>query len=111
MSGTTERVRLTVTDDGAGAAGTADGTGTDDGTGTNDRTGTSDGTGTGAGMVGRKLLDGVGGTGLKGLTERLATAGGSLTAGPGSRGGFTATAELPVDAAAVPRPVPAEQFA
>ncbi|MBO1333176.1 sensor histidine kinase [Streptomyces sp. VRA16 Mangrove soil] len=38
----------------------------------------------------------VGGTGLKGLTERLATAGGSLTAGPGVRGGFTVTAELPV---------------
>ncbi|MFE6893791.1 sensor histidine kinase [Streptomyces sp. NPDC057694] len=39
---------------------------------------------------------GVGGTGLKGLTERLTTAGGSLTAGPGARGGFTVTAELPV---------------
>ncbi|MBY8869807.1 sensor histidine kinase [Streptomyces sennicomposti] len=40
---------------------------------------------------------GVGGTGLKGLTERLATAGGSLTAGPSARGGFTVTAELPRD--------------
>ncbi|MCQ4207212.1 sensor histidine kinase [Streptomyces longispororuber] len=39
---------------------------------------------------------GIGGTGLKGLTERLATAGGSLKAGPGLRGGFTVTAELPV---------------
>lgn len=38
---------------------------------------------------------GVGGTGLKGLTERLATAGGSLEAGPGPRGGFTVRAELP----------------
>ncbi|WP_210577641.1 sensor histidine kinase [Streptomyces sp. GESEQ-4] len=82
VSGVAERVRLTVTDDG-----------------------------TGAGMVGRNPLEGVGGTGLKGLTERLATAGGSLSAGPGSRGGFRVTAELPVDAAAVPRPVPAEQLA
>lgn len=40
---------------------------------------------------------GVGGTGLKGLTERLAAAGGSLRAGPAPRGGFTVTAELPVD--------------
>ncbi|MCN9243569.1 sensor histidine kinase [Streptomyces sp. RY43-2] len=40
---------------------------------------------------------GIGGTGLKGLTERLATAGGSLRAGPAPRGGFTVTAELPVE--------------
>ncbi|MFJ2746074.1 sensor histidine kinase [Streptomyces sp. NPDC087440] len=39
-----------------------------------------------------------GGNGLKGLTERLATAGGSLTAGPGPRGGFVVRAELPVEA-------------
>ncbi|MFJ8824867.1 histidine kinase [Streptomyces sp. NPDC102467] len=38
----------------------------------------------------------VGGTGIKGLTERLATAGGSLDAGPGARGGFVVRAELPV---------------
>ncbi|MFC9846277.1 sensor histidine kinase [Streptomyces sp. NPDC060223] len=37
------------------------------------------------------------GTGIKGLTERLAAAGGSLEAGPGSRGGFTVSAELPVE--------------
>ncbi|MFI7007164.1 sensor histidine kinase [Streptomyces sp. NPDC050145] len=37
----------------------------------------------------------VGGTGLKGLAERLATAGGSLEAGPGPRGGFVVRAELP----------------
>ncbi|KUN05060.1 histidine kinase [Streptomyces yokosukanensis] len=42
---------------------------------------------------------GIGGTGLKGLTERLAAAGGSLTAGPSPRGGFTVTAELPVQSA------------
>ncbi|MFD7012899.1 sensor histidine kinase [Streptomyces sp. NPDC059161] len=39
----------------------------------------------------------IGGTGLKGLTERLAAAGGSLTAGPAPRTGFQVTAELPVD--------------
>ncbi|MGW2210450.1 sensor histidine kinase [Streptomyces sp. NPDC001781] len=36
-----------------------------------------------------------GGTGLTGLTERLAAAGGSLTAGPAPAGGFTVTAKLP----------------
>ncbi|WP_338696017.1 histidine kinase [Streptomyces sp. Q6] len=40
---------------------------------------------------------GIGGTGLKGLAERLATAGGSLKAEPGARGGFTVRAELPVE--------------
>ncbi len=52
------------------------------------------------------------GTGLAGLRERLAGAGGSLTAGPGARGGFTVTAELPVEAPAptayaVPEPAQA----
>ncbi|MFH9575504.1 sensor histidine kinase [Streptomyces sp. NPDC017454] len=37
------------------------------------------------------------GTGLTGLAERLAAAGGSLTAGVAERGGFTVTAELPVE--------------
>ncbi|MFE7120502.1 sensor histidine kinase, partial [Streptomyces sp. NPDC057654] len=37
-------------------------------------------------------------TGLKGLTERLANAGGSLTTGPAGRRGFRLVAELPVDA-------------
>ncbi|MER5343258.1 sensor histidine kinase [Streptomyces mirabilis] len=58
---------------------------------------TDDGTGTGASTTG--LAEGIGGTGLKGLTERLAAAGGSLTASPSPRGGFTVTAELPVEAA------------
>ncbi|MGW2930429.1 sensor histidine kinase [Streptomyces sp. NPDC001156] len=40
---------------------------------------------------------GIGGTGLKGLAERLGAAGGSLRAGPSPRGGFTVTAELPVE--------------
>ncbi|MFJ2817470.1 sensor histidine kinase [Streptomyces sp. NPDC087294] len=38
------------------------------------------------------------GTGLTGLSERLAAAGGSLDAGPAPRGGFTVTAELPLEA-------------
>jgi two-component system sensor histidine kinase DesK len=42
-------------------------------------------------------LPGIGGTGLKGLTERLAAAGGSFEAGPTTRGGFVVTAELPVE--------------
>ncbi|MGW3911338.1 sensor histidine kinase [Streptomyces sp. NPDC005070] len=42
---------------------------------------------------------GVGGTGIKGLTERLATAGGSLRAGRTARGGFEVRAELPLEAA------------
>ncbi len=36
------------------------------------------------------------GTGLTGLTERLTTAGGTLTATPTPPTGFTVTAELPV---------------
>ncbi|MEU8731981.1 sensor histidine kinase [Streptomyces tendae] len=42
------------------------------------------------------------GTGLTGLRERLATAGGSLTAGAQPRGGFSVTAELPVRAEGKP---------
>ncbi|WP_225849563.1 sensor histidine kinase [Streptomyces sp. HPF1205] len=37
------------------------------------------------------------GTGLRGLTERLASAGGSLTHGPAPGGGFRVTAVLPVE--------------
>jgi two-component system sensor histidine kinase DesK len=77
IEATEERVRLTVTDDG---------------------TGTGTGTGTGASTGTGSPHQGIGGTGLKGLTERLATAGGSLHAGPAPHGGFTVTAELPVDA-------------
>ncbi|MEU9215233.1 sensor histidine kinase [Streptomyces sp. NPDC048376] len=47
------------------------------------------------------------GTGLTGLRERLATAGGSLTAGAQPRGGFSVTAELPVRAEGKPVGVPA----
>ncbi|MGC9537738.1 sensor histidine kinase [Streptomyces sp. UG1] len=64
VSGSGERVRLTVTDDGGKPAG---------------------------------KTEGVGGTGLKGLAERLTAAGGTLTAGPGPRNGFVVTAELPVE--------------
>ncbi|KUF20001.1 sensor histidine kinase [Streptomyces silvensis] len=44
------------------------------------------------------------GSGLKGLAERLAAAGGSLTAGPGPRGGFRVAAVLPVTDTTAPRP-------
>ncbi|MEU5531929.1 sensor histidine kinase [Streptomyces sp. NPDC020362] len=51
----------------------------------------------GTGKAVSRPREGIGGTGLKGLTERLAAAGGSLTAGPSPRGGFAVTAGLPVE--------------
>ncbi|MFI1535806.1 sensor histidine kinase [Streptomyces anandii] len=74
---TADHARLTVSDNGDGH----DGDGRD-----------GDGSG---GRAPDAASGGVGGTGLKGLTERLAAAGGSLRAGPSPRGGFTVTAELP----------------
>ncbi|MET7379369.1 sensor histidine kinase [Streptomyces sp. NPDC005526] len=74
VDGTPERVRLEVADDGGGDGVPA------------------------PTLVSEPAPPGIGGTGLKGLTERLAAAGGSLRAGPSPRGGFTVTAELPVDA-------------
>lgn len=59
----------------------------------------------GAGAPAQPAPEGVGGTGLQGLTERLAAAGGSLRAGPSPRGGFTVTAELPVDGERPAEPV------
>ncbi|MEV5732155.1 histidine kinase [Streptomyces sp. NPDC052292] len=76
IEGAAERVRLTVADNGTGI-----------------------GTGTGTGGTRTRPGEGIGGTGLTGLTERLAAAGGSLTAGPSPRGGFSVTAELPVEPA------------
>ncbi|WP_326595162.1 sensor histidine kinase [Streptomyces brevispora] len=70
IDGTSDRVRLTVTDDGRNPA--------------------------------APPTPGIGGTGLKGLSERLAAAGGSLEAGPGPEGGFVVTAELPADALVEP---------
>jgi two-component system sensor histidine kinase DesK len=69
-----DHVRLMVTDDGTGASATDPGPGPAPGP-----------------------AEGVGGTGLKGLTERLGAAGGSLRAAPSPRGGFTVTAELSVE--------------
>ncbi|MFD3338856.1 sensor histidine kinase [Streptomyces anthocyanicus] len=73
VAGSADRVRLTVTDDGTGAALSPQGPG----------------------------------TGLTGLRERLAAAGGSLTAGVAPRGGFSVTAELPVPAEGEPVRAPA----
>ncbi|MFI1438211.1 sensor histidine kinase [Streptomyces fructofermentans] len=56
-------------------------------------------------------LPGIGGTGLKGLTERLSAAGGSLEAGAGPRGGFTVTAELPAEELPGPGPTTPEPCA
>ncbi|MBM9508070.1 sensor histidine kinase [Actinacidiphila acididurans] len=72
------RARLTVTDNGRGPAAPAGtGVGTGLATAVRPRTGT--------------------GTGLRGLTERLAAAGGSLDAAPAPGGGFRLTAVLPVE--------------
>ncbi|MFG2289919.1 sensor histidine kinase [Streptomyces sp. NPDC048595] len=81
-----ERVRLTITDDGRGPSGTTAAPATDP-----------------AGDAVRPGASGpVGGTGLKGLTERLAAAGGTLRSGPDGRRGFRVTAELPVGTATLP---------
>ncbi|GAA3080992.1 sensor histidine kinase [Streptomyces rectiviolaceus] len=61
VTGTAERTRLLITDDGRGVGSAKPG------------------------------------SGLKGLAERLAAAGGSLESGPAPRGGFRVTAELPVN--------------
>ncbi|MEV7418865.1 sensor histidine kinase [Streptomyces sp. NPDC089919] len=48
--------------------------------------------------VGSAADDHVPGSGLAGLTERLAAFGGTLTSGPVATGGFRVTAEVPVEA-------------
>ncbi|MBL1101559.1 sensor histidine kinase [Streptomyces coffeae] len=73
IRGGTDRVRLEITDDGPGVGSPGAVTHTARGTGA------------------------VGGTGLKGLAERLSAAGGTLVAGPDGRCGFRLVAELPVD--------------
>ncbi|MFF9404155.1 sensor histidine kinase [Streptomyces anandii] len=84
---TADHARLTVSDNGDGH----DGDGRDGDVSGGDVSG---------GRAPDAASGGVGGTGLKGLTERLAAAGGSLRAGPSPRGGgFTVTAELPSDQA------------
>ncbi|MGW2281604.1 sensor histidine kinase [Streptomyces sp. NPDC001770] len=74
------RVLLTVADDGplAGPGG-----------------GDAAGARRGPGADGQEPAYAYGGTGLAGLSERLALAGGSLRAGPGPDGGFVVRAELP----------------
>ncbi len=67
VAGTGERVRLTIADNGTGARSTPSTPATPD---------------TPAAPVAQSARPGIGGTGLKGLTERLAAAGGSLEAGP-----------------------------
>ncbi|MGW7169413.1 ATP-binding protein [Streptomyces sp. NPDC054884] len=86
VSRTPDRVRLTVTDDGVGL-GLGLGKDEDENQGVDvDKD------------VDVEDCCARGGTGLTGLRERLAAAGGSLTAGRGPRGGFQVTAELPADA-------------
>ncbi|MGV9254011.1 sensor histidine kinase [Streptomyces sp. NPDC003697] len=85
VEGTAERVRLTVADDGSGAARPPAGATA------------AASPAPSAGSAPSPWACGAGGTGLKGLTERLAAAGGSLRAGPSPHGGFTVAAELPGD--------------
>ncbi|MFG2889357.1 histidine kinase [Streptomyces sp. NPDC048248] len=107
VSADTDRVRLTITDDGRGpvSSGAAEPPGPARlrGHGTGARHGTPHGSGrsaedaaAGAGPVGG--TGSVGGTGLKGLAERLAVAGGTLHSGADGRRGFRVTAELPLGA-------------
>ncbi|WUP99958.1 sensor histidine kinase [Streptomyces sp. NBC_00247] len=81
-----DRVLLTVTDDGPGG-------GAHGGPGGGDTFGQR--RGPGPGRAGEESPYAYGGTGLAGLSERLALAGGSLRAGPAPGGGFTVRAELP----------------
>jgi two-component system sensor histidine kinase DesK len=81
VEGEVGRVRVRVVDDGGGCGGTA---------------AAGSGTGVGAGVTG-EVVGTRTGTGLRGLRERLAVAGGRLEAGAGARGGFVVTAELPVE--------------
>ncbi|MFB6845098.1 histidine kinase [Streptomyces sp. NPDC056373] len=98
-TGPTGSARTTVGSDGTGPTGSARTTVGSDGTGPTGSAPTtvgSDGTGpTGS----ARTTVGSDGTGLTGLTERLAAAGGSLTAGSRARGGFAVAAELLADAA------------
>ncbi|MER6145373.1 histidine kinase [Streptomyces sparsogenes] len=77
-----DRVRLEIVDDGNGVGSRSAGVAARD-----------------DGDPGRGRLPAAtgGGTGLKGLAERLASAGGSLEAGPAGRRGFRLAAALPVD--------------
>ncbi|MEW1656554.1 histidine kinase [Streptomyces sp. NPDC093707] len=75
-----DRVRLTITDDGRGPVG-SDASDAD-----------------GALPVPGAATGPLGGTGLTGLAERLAAAGGTLRSGPDGRRGFRVAAELPVGA-------------
>ncbi|MEU8725766.1 sensor histidine kinase [Streptomyces antimycoticus] len=79
VRGGMDRIWLEITDDGGGVGSRATGT---------------DATSTAGGEAAEGAI---GGTGLKGLAERLSAAGGSLESGPGARRGFRLVAELPVD--------------
>ncbi|TCR21876.1 sensor histidine kinase [Streptomyces sp. BK205] len=95
VDGSAERVRLRVWDDGRGELAGAGGSAGSDGTATalpEPATQVC-----AADVVAGAQTSGVGGTGLKGLAERLAAAGGRLEAGAGPRGGFVVRAELPVE--------------
>ncbi|MFF7759030.1 sensor histidine kinase [Streptomyces griseorubiginosus] len=95
VDGSAERVRLRVWDDGRGELAGAGGSAGSDGTGTAPPEPATQVCA--ADVVAGAQTSGIGGTGLKGLAERLAAAGGRLEAGAGPRGGFVVRAELPVE--------------
>ncbi|WP_053924859.1 sensor histidine kinase [Streptomyces chattanoogensis] len=94
----TDRVRLTITDDGRGPV--SSGAAAPHGLARlRDRVPVHGGATSGTerpGAMDSGRCGPVGGTGLKGLAERLAAAGGTLHSGPDGRRGFRVTAELPV---------------
>ena len=102
VEGSAERVRLRVWDDGRGSTA---GTRVPESDGTAPASdGTAPATRACADLPSAPQTPGVGGTGLKGLAERLAAAGGRLEAGPEPRGGFVVRAELPVESVEPVRP-------
>ncbi|MFF4028235.1 sensor histidine kinase [Streptomyces sviceus] len=93
VRGSAERVQLRVWDDGRGAAGETHLPGSAAGTAPVPAPAVA----LAASVASVVATPGIGGTGLKGLAERLAAAGGRLEAGPAPRGGFLVRAELPVE--------------
>lgn len=91
-----DEVRLSIVDDGAGGAAGAAGAART--AGAAQTAGTAGERPAGSSAHGATRPGG--GTGLAGLTERLAAAGGTLRSGPAGRRGFRLTAALPVDLAA-----------
>jgi signal transduction histidine kinase len=100
-----DALTIRVTDDGIGpSGGNASGLAAGGGTAAGGAAGGPD-AGNGAGPDGAARSGG-GGHGLDGMSERAASVGGQLSAGPGDSGGFEVVARLPVAPAAPAKPAP-----